>query len=813
VPGHGESAAQFGGPGTGFIDDQSGYLLERVNVVAGSTAERNIPAGTPGHNVVSAEFRAAMATGERVARFETSRSPDGIERNYVLRRFDTLPFLIAVGIAQEDSLHPWRAEALLVGLILAGFLATTLGFGAIILKYWDRRHAAELALLRSEENLRRAQAVAQVGSWELDVRSGKLIWSDETRRIFGIDAGEAVDYPRFASRLHPDDSARVQEAWSQALAGASYDIERRLVVGGETRWVHERAQVTFGSDGLAIRAIGTVQDITARKQAQEEAGQAYRLLHDAINGISEGFTIYDQDDRLVICNEAYRAIYGTSRDLIVPGATFEDIIRQGAERGQYPAAAGRIDAWVAERVRQHQNPDGRPVEQQLDDGRWLLIIEARTANGYIVGNRIDITQRKAAEAELEMHRRHLEQLVHERTAELAAARDAAEAANRAKSVFLANMSHELRTPMNGVIGMTDLLLRRVTDPQQRDWLAKSRGSASHLLQVINDILDLSKIEAERLTLEELDFSPSVVVGEAIEILDGSAREKGLSLEVALEDGLPGSVCGDAFRLRQILLNFIGNAIKFSEKGSIRVSARVSARDTACVMLRFDVSDQGIGISADQQGRLFHPFSQGDGSMTRKYGGTGLGLIISKRIAQLMGGEVGVESRPDAGSTFWLTAQFRWAATDGATALRSGPDNPGAAMPPVADGVCILVAEDEPVSREVAVSLLEQFGFHVEVAEDGRQALDLATTRSYDLILMDMQMPVMNGLDATIAIRRVPELRSIPILAMTANAFDEDRELCLAAGMNAHVSKPVDPDQLLATLARWLPKARSEKSSA
>ena len=398
-------------------------------------------------------------------------------------------------------------------------------------------------------------------------------------------------------------------------------------------------------------------------------------------------------------------------------------------------------------------------------------------------------------------------------AELEHARDQAQAASRAKSTFLANMSHELRTPMNGVMGMVDMALRRATDPQQIDWLNKSKSSAQHLLAVINDILDISKIEADRLTLETIHFKFSEVLENLLSLLGHKAQEKQIKLLVDLDPEVSHQAfLGDPLRLGQILLNLAGNALKFTDHGSITVRARRLDDSPEGVLLRIEVTDTGIGIAPEDQERLFTAFEQADGSMTRKYGGTGLGLVISKRLVHLMGGEIGVTSTPGQGSTFWFTVRLG-KSTD---AVLPAPTFTGkSADERLLDeyaGTRILLAEDEPINQEVSRGLLEDAGLIVDLAEDGLQALELAKQNTYALILMDMQMPHLNGIEATMAIRALPAYAQTPILAMTANAFDEDRQVCLDAGMNDHITKPVDPDKLYETLLAWLEK-RGDQSAA
>ena len=416
------------------------------------------------------------------------------------------------------------------------------------------------------------------------------------------------------------------------------------------------------------------------------------------------------------------------------------------------------------------------------------------APDYFTGFGVDITQRRQSAESLQQ------------------AKDAAEAANIAKSAFLANMSHEIRTPMNAIIGLTHLMQRAGATPEQADRLTKIDNASQHLLSIINDILDLSKIEAGRLRLEDSDFNLSAVLNNVASVISPAAQEKGLAIEID-RDAVPDWLRGDAVRLRQALLNFAGNAVKFTDKGRVMLSALLLKDDDEGFLVRFAVADTGIGITPEARQRLFQAFEQADITTTRKYGGTGLGLAITRQLAQLMGGEAGVDSTPGVGSTFWFTARLQRG--HGAMAFDT--------VKPVVDaetqlrrqspGKWLLLAEDIPINREVALELLHGVGLAVDTAEDGRQALAKAAARDYDLILMDMQMPVMDGLDATRAIRQLPGWETRPILAMTANAYDEDRQACKDAGVDDFLSKPIDPNQLYAVLLKWLPPGTADQGGA
>ena len=520
-----------------------------------------------------------------------------------------------------------------------------------------------------------------------------------------------------------------------------------------------------------------------RREFQAHLSTARELLVDAIESLADGFVIYDAEDRLVICNEKYKEFYHKSADLLVPGASFEQIIREGALRGQLNTGDMNIDEWVAHRMERHLDPSG-PVEQELLDGRWLRVEERKTNHGGIVGYRVDITEIKQRQLELDE------------------AREKAEIANQAKSQFLAMMSHEIRTPLNGVLGVFGLLDDTKLNKAQQLYSDTGRRSGEALLAIINDILDFSKMEAGKLDFENAPFELNELVESVVEVLEPRAEEKGISIRAELESAAPQFFNGDAGRLRQILLNLAANAVKFTDKGSVKIAISTRAEKGGEDTILFKVIDTGIGIDAENHDRLFTRFMTLTPAHTRKFGGTGLGLAISRMLVEMMGGEIGFSSEFSNGSTFWFEVTLPKLTDMEIENYKESSRDKQLFIDGNLSGT-ILLAEDNPANSMIARTVLEKAGLKVDVVANGIEAVAAVRRRQYDVVLMDVGMPEMGGVEATQQIRKIEGAHaSVPIIAMTAHVMRGDRESLLSKGMDDYLPKPVSKLQLLKMVRKW-----------
>ncbi len=689
-----------------------------------------------------------------------------------------------------------RQQALLSMVLVMAFI---LSIATLVLRI--QRKNDDLA--RSEERHRVLFEDSKIPMLMIDPLDGAIVYANRAAEAFYGYPGHQLRQMRITDiNQLSGDEIRVEMALASTEKRDCFHFLHRLA-SGEVR------QVEVHSGPLEIEGrrllYSFIHDITERRAAELALASETARLTALLETASDGIHILDADGNLVRFSHSFAAMLGYGD---------EEIRGMNVREWDKLVAPEKLPGFVRGLM---QLPKRFETRHRRKDGS-LMDVEVNAKGIEIAGQTLlyassrDISERKRTEAELEQHRHHLESLVQQRTADLqeangklAHAKEAAESANLAKSAFLANMSHEIRTPLNAITGMAYLIRRAGVTAQQKERLDRIETAGQHLLEIINAVLDLSKIEAEKFILEEADLRLEGIVANVVSMLSEKARAKGLQL-VEENNCLPGYFRGDPTRLQQALLNLVSNALKFTERGCVILRTSCHEEADGSVLACFEVEDTGIGIAPEVMSKLFSAFEQADTSTTRRYGGTGLGLAITQKLARLMGGDAGVDSQPGVGSTFWFSARLSKSL---AVRQESLPSPQGSAESRLAvdyPGRRILLVEDECINRELALELLGDVGLYVEVARDGVEALELAGSRLYDLILMDMQMPRMDGLEATRCIRQLPEGGAIPIVAMTANAFAEDKARCKEAGMDDFIAKPFDPEVLFAIVLKWLARA-------
>jgi len=745
----------------------------------------------------------------------------------------------------------------------------TIGVRAVLSDITGRKQAEEV-LREKERLLVEAQRIAVLGSWEIDVAADRLWYSEQMYRIFGISPEKFVyNTEGFLNLIHPNDKAAMVRWIEDLLAGKKPgELDFRIVLPDQTiRYVRGRGEAYFDADGKPLRATGTAQDITERKQAEEALAAERSLLRALVDHLPDAIYVKDEACRKTLANPADVRKMGASSEAEALGKTDFDFFPHDLATAFYADDQSVIQS-------------GRPILNReemiaLPDGTrgWQLTSKVPVRNNAgqvvsLVGIGHDITEHKRADEELQTYREHLEELVEERTAELQNeitvrkraeqelqhAKELAEQANQAKSEFLANMSHDLRTPLNAVLGYAQIFQEdeNLTE-RQRNGLATIKSSGEHLLTLINDILDLARIEAGRMELQPTELRLRHVLQEIADMIQVRAYQKGIAFASEIDPELPEGVCTDETRLRQVLLNLLGNAVKFTDQGSVtlRVSSRqlavgseqsavgseqsavsreqraedgkrktdkTEALETAhCPLptayLTFEVEDTGIGIAEHDVAKIFEAFQQ-VGEKSQALGGAGLGLAISRRLVRMMGGELQVTSRAGQGSTFWFDV-----------ALPVVHDLKMVIEQPVRKLVgytgkrrTILVVDDESTNRGVLLNLLLPLGFKIAEATNGQEGLEQAIKLKPDLILLDLQMPVLDGFSTAEQIRSIEELRDVPIIAVSASVFEATRQRALAVGINAFLVKPIQLEQLVALLhtylgVEWIYQAPSESLTA
>ncbi len=804
------------GSGQSFFHSLAQYLGETLAVdyviIAGLTETPEIAESVAfyvrGQIVEDIRYNLVGTPCENVMGRSYSCYPRGVRE-----LFPDDPTLVEMGAESYAGIPLWDSTGDAIGVIAALHSAPFVDTSSI-------QQLLEITSIRAAAELERARSDAALCASEREFRSladnqpDNVIRFDRDGRVrymnpAALKSLEAELPPvlgNISTEIYPDRPAarQVQAVLQQVVAsGVPTEIDIQVAgASGEKRIHHVRYVPERNELGEVSGVLSIGRDITERISMEREMRSSRDFLNNVLLTITDPVFVKDRAHRWILINDAFCKLVGQPRKMLL-GKTDHDFMPR--EQADVFWEKDELVFTTGEPNINDEVITGTHGETRFVQTKKMAFISS-SGQPILVGVIRDMTEHKCFEERLQELNESLEARVEQRTHELARAMRQAEAANRAKSDFLANMSHEIRTPMNSIIGMAQLALKHETHPRTRTYLEKILFSGEHLLGIIGDILDFSKLDAGKLEVEEVDFDLGDILENLHDLFHERAEKKGLKLRFEIEPGLRLHLRGDPLRLGQVLINLVSNAIKFTEAGLVNVVVRMLELKPDSVLVCFAVQDSGIGMSEQVLAKLFQPFQQADTSTTRQYGGTGLGLAICKQLVELMpDGRIGVDSQLGIGSNFWFQVRFgKGNVFQSATRQASAE-----LVPEVLEAfgqARILLVENNQFNQEVVCEFLDNVGAKVVVAQNGLEALHCLRGEQFDCVLMDIQMPVMDGYEATQRIRDELELSGLPVIAMTADVWDGDREQCLAAGMNDYISKPFRPEALYATIARWLPGA-------
>ncbi len=682
-----------------------------------------------------------------------------------------------------------------------------------IIKNISEKKLAEQHLRENQTLLSTAEQLAHIGSWEWDIANNTVSWSDELYRIYGLDWKKSpMNYEGLLAYIHPTDKKHAQKIIEESyISQRPFNFYYRIVRPDKiVRTLHARGEVMVDENGKPIKMFGTAQDVTERVQEEE-----MQKLSVAATQSYNSVIIADSNGKIEWVNEGFTALTGYSLEEVK--STHGEILRKGSETGLSTSAS------MYAAVMREKKPFTYENKNYSKDGSEYWVITTLTPvldrNGdveRIIAIESDITLRKRMEEDLVRANKIAEHSLVKRSRaldELMKAKKQLEESMHVKEQFLANMSHEIRTPMNAIVGFTELLLKTELSQDQGQYIEAIKTSGENLLVIINDILDFSKIQSGKIPFEQIPFRLSQVMGLITEMMLPRSMEKKIRLVTVIDKKIPDRLIGDPTRLNQILLNLIGNSIKFTEKGEVKISVSLLSRQEEETALEFSVSDTGIGIHQDKLSKIFEAFTQESSETTRRYGGTGLGLAIVKQLVEMQGGKISVKSTPGVGSVFSFSFKFR---IDERPEKETKPalEKAEILQEEKLKGLNVLLVEDNLLNQMLAKKVLTDWSWNVDVAENGSVAVEKVRQKNYDIVLMDIQLPEIDGYEATLQIRnKLPEPKNrVPIMAMTAHAINSEEEKCYSVGMNGYISKPFNQQHLYSKIVSVVKQAAGRNNS-